>query len=404
MGMGAIKGAAVLSALWLGVGPGMAQEAAPELAGPLDGRQIRVSRDSDHPMHLNAARATFSAVYLGGGLYVTANHFPQEGRVTEVIRAAGLAAEELPVSATDAHITLPEDPESWRQFLDNSGSVLDPAFDLALKVAPDDARTGARLVLAADPADYAGTVTFVGYAERAAGALVESTGDLELGQFVPRQIADRTGAFFVAYGTTVTGGMSGGGMWLELGGQPFLAGIAVRAGESQAVASAIAPFYGEIARVAEREGRSADHFARPLLLAAQRPGSAATVLRGAFFHEDLIGGPNDDRLAGGEGDDLLIGGPGNDLMSGGPGADVFGFAGAPTGDDQIYDFDPEEDRLHLPQANVTMEALLGVSGRTDEGHLVLRLPAGRVLIAGPGRTILEDGMLTEGNLISGALE
>ncbi|MEL6677574.1 MAG: hypothetical protein AAFQ51_02640, partial [Pseudomonadota bacterium] len=254
-----MRGTAVLAALAMAC-PGAVQA---QEGDPLAGRQVRVARDSTLPLHLNAARARFSAVYLGGGLYLTANHFPQEGVVTEVTRAAGLAAADGAVQAVDAHITLPEDPGTWRQFLDRSGGALDPAFDLAVKVGPADIRSGARLLLAADPVDYAGQVTFVGYAVAMDNALVESTGEIPPGRLVPRQIAGRAGAFFVAEGARVTGGMSGGGMWLKLGGRDYLAGIAVRAGDGITFASAIAPFYGEIAALAEAEGRAADHFARP---------------------------------------------------------------------------------------------------------------------------------------------
>ena len=69
-------------------------------------------------------------------------------------------------------------------------------------------------------------------------------------------------------------------------------------------------------------------------------------LNGDAGADRLDGGSGDDELNGGPGADRLDGGDGADRLHGGEGADVFIFA-AGHGDDTIYDFRDNEDKVDL---------------------------------------------------------
>ena len=69
-------------------------------------------------------------------------------------------------------------------------------------------------------------------------------------------------------------------------------------------------------------------------------------LFGKSGNDNLNGGAGDDYLNAEWGNDELDGGAGDDSLVGGPGADTFVFAGG-HGDDVIYDFTDDEDRIDL---------------------------------------------------------
>jgi Ca2+-binding RTX toxin-like protein len=65
--------------------------------------------------------------------------------------------------------------------------------------------------------------------------------------------------------------------------------------------------------------------------------------------DDLVrGGDGNDELSGGKGRDFLNGGHGDDTLKGGPGRDIFVFRRL-SGEDRIVDFDPQKDRIDLPE-------------------------------------------------------
>lgn len=85
-------------------------------------------------------------------------------------------------------------------------------------------------------------------------------------------------------------------------------------------------------------------------------GDGRDHVRGGHGDDTLSGGDGDDMIRGGEGDDILNGGTGRDLMWGGEGEDVFVFQ-ENAGQDQIFGFDADEDRLDFSQTGLTYEDL-----------------------------------------------
>ncbi|WP_417451016.1 calcium-binding protein [Kordiimonas sp.] len=84
-------------------------------------------------------------------------------------------------------------------------------------------------------------------------------------------------------------------------------------------------------------------------------GNSDDTLYGGAGNDELDGGAGDDQMFGGagndflearDGDDTLWGGAGDDNMDGGAGADTFGFVTG-SGDDEIWSFNADEDRLDL---------------------------------------------------------
>ena len=82
---------------------------------------------------------------------------------------------------------------------------------------------------------------------------------------------------------------------------------------------------------------------------------------GEFKFPIMTGDAGDNVLDGKRGNDTLNGGPGHDILQGGPGADRIDLSnwndngtdsdtviiGSGDGNDQIYDFNPDEDKINL---------------------------------------------------------
>lgn len=85
-------------------------------------------------------------------------------------------------------------------------------------------------------------------------------------------------------------------------------------------------------------------------------GEGRDHIRGGHGDDTLSGGDGDDMVRGGDGDDILNGGAGRDLMWGGDGADTFVFQ-ANSGQDRIFGFDADEDRLDFSATGLSFEDL-----------------------------------------------
>ncbi len=91
-------------------------------------------------------------------------------------------------------------------------------------------------------------------------------------------------------------------------------------------------------------------------------GDGDDVLKGGRGNDTLDGGLGNDLLKGGKGADTLVGGDGNDTLAGGKGADVFVFDAvlSPGNVDQLRDFKPGEDTIHLSSAIFAAAGPVGV--------------------------------------------
>ncbi|MGV0107021.1 trypsin-like serine protease [Nostoc sp. DSM 114160] len=82
---------------------------------------------------------------------------------------------------------------------------------------------------------------------------------------------------------------------------------------------------------------------------------------GNTSNNNLNGGNGNDILIGGSGNDTFVGGLGNDTLTGGTGSDVFTINTASEGIDNITDFSPLDDTIHVSQ--------IGFGGGLSEGIL-----------------------------------
>ena len=78
------------------------------------------------------------------------------------------------------------------------------------------------------------------------------------------------------------------------------------------------------------------------------------LLDGDDGNDLLVGGSGIDAMGGGKGDDLLLGGAGNDGLFGDEGRDTFVFASG-EGADIIFDFEPGEDAIALPENHILIQ-------------------------------------------------
>ena len=335
-----------------------------------------VDPSSSEIAHLASVDVKSSGVHIGGGLHLSANHSPLPGGASTAIAQRGLAGESRARRTTEYDFTLPPDPETWSRFLDSA--LIRTGFDISLHVGERLGGGGAYdgpfapLLIAADGDDVSGRAILTGYPTAArsltggAGVLHQVEGVLKRGDFVSDEVDGAAGGFFRIRETEAVGGMSGGGAFVEMDvdrdGAPetYLIGVSSRvlrataangATYAETQVAAIAPHYGALAAtirsLAGPQAFTADDFGRITLLSGQKPGSNRTTVRGAFFHENIFGGPNADRLIGGGGDDALFGRRGDDILSGGDGADRFVFENR-GGGDRVTDFSARAgDRLDL---------------------------------------------------------
>lgn len=380
--------------------------------------------------HLSAVQVKFSGVHIGGGIYLTANHFPAAGGAGTAIPMRGLDGESPSHPTLESDFTMPADIGAWPDYLadDDNPATTDPVlvgFDMAahLDIRSEGLRydgPAAPMLIMADAADLVGMgASVMGYpvsppnGEPARSTLYESQGQIILAG--EEEVAEDLGRYWIVDGATALNGMSGGGTWVSYETPDgvtadYLIGTLSRIYETEdpvspagfgAISVDISAQYHDLAAMIEGltgdQARSADDFARNLLMAGQGAGSVYTDVMGTFFHEDiwgsaaanfLSGGGGDDRLYGGEGDDTLSGGEGDDTLTGGAGRDLFtGFGG--SGTDRITDFAAAEDVLDLSAYFQSLEEVLAAVTELPDGALQIDLSLATVAGATGGLLILD---------------
>ena len=397
-----------------------------------------VSSTSTDLVHLTAVEVKWSGVHIGGGIYFSANHSPSPGGSSTATPQRGLTGEAETHNTTEFDFTLPFGGQPWsayREDLDGNGSLetVMAGFDISLHAGDPLVSTSAfyngpaaPMIIANDPDDLSGTAVIVGYPEAGnslnglAGTLHQTSGTLAANGHTEQVVGGDQGGYYTIEGAEAVGGMSGGGTFLTFDpdgdgtSSSYLIGVVVRGGEyldsggavtgHYAESASLSPHYAEMAAAIESltgpDARTADDFARMVLMSAQSGGSALTTVTGQFFHEDIYGGVNDDTLlgAGGndqifgrEGADTVNGGDGDDTLSGGTGGDRFlGFGGGSA--DRILDFNAAEgDIVDLDSIFSNFAELLAAATEQGDGSLLITLPAG----AGGGSLVIEGTSLSD---------
>lgn len=100
-------------------------------------------------------------------------------------------------------------------------------------------------------------------------------------------------------------------------------------------------------------------------------GAGDDLADGGDGNDTLVGEAGNDTLFGGAGDDVLWGMAGDDWLIGGAGRDLFVITPG-SGNDTVFGFNPDEDRLVLPASGSTVEQVVA-SARVVGGATVLTL-------------------------------
>ncbi|MFV0408846.1 MAG: Hint domain-containing protein [Paracoccus sp. (in: a-proteobacteria)] len=398
---------------------------------------------SEEIRHLSMVQVKFSGVHIGGGIYLTADHFPAPGGSSNAVPQRGLDGAQASHPTTEYDFTMPADTSLWPDYLqdDDDPETADPVmigYDMAMHV---DERTGgdrydgpaAPMLIMADQSDLLGASSSItGYPgtppDGGASRSVpyETTGTIL--DYEEENVNDDIGRYWVIDGASVVGGMSGSGTWTgyttpdgDIG--DYLIGTVSSLYTSSDTISAgygalspdISSQYHDLAAAIEGltgdDARSADDFARNVLMTGQSPGTAFNDMNGSFFHEDIWGNFNDnimsglggddrlygmeghDLLLGGEGDDTLEGGGGDDSLTGGAGSDLFrGFSA--TGTDYIADFDPNADIVDLSEYFATIDEVRAAAVPQPDGSLLIDLSQGTLPAALSGFVRLEATSLS----------
>lgn len=317
-----------------------------------------VDPTSTEAEHLASVDVKFSGLHIGGGIYFSANHQPSEGGTSTAVPQASLDTEAEAHRTDEIDFTLPDDSAEWDDYLVDADSDGTPetvleGFDISLHVGRtlDDGSLydgfAVPLLIALDSGDLMGlTGTVTGYPSAANaldgqdGTLHETTGTIS--GYTSQSVAGDPAGYFTVTDAEILGGMSGGGLYVDYDAdgdgtaETYAVGTVARAGyvdypdpqedDYYARVADLAPQYADLAAAIEGltgdDARTADDFARMVILTGQSAGASETVFDGTFFHEDILGSVNADSLSGAGGDDLLEGAEGADTLSGGTGADT----------------------------------------------------------------------------------
>lgn len=311
-----------------------------------------VPADTAENIFLASAQVKHSGVHIGNGVFLSANHYPSPGGSSSAQLAQGLDTEADRVTTVEYDFTLPDDTSLWPQYgaSVDTQTLVRQEYDMALQVAEPMEGAAARMVIFSDPEEMTGNIINVGFPKynpitgenesKSNRDMFYSVGFLQEGSYSEHSLG---GGFIHTVGTgiSISDGMSGGGLFLELDpdgdgtAEYFLIGLTTRTNG----ATAIAPQYEVMASLIESLGRDADDFPRHVLMSGQNFGSSYTTVTGTFFNEDIYGGINSDTLFAGGGDDIL---------TGGGGGDTFIFSSY-DGHNVITDFSSPDDSIDVSQ-------------------------------------------------------
>jgi len=284
-----------------------------------------------------------SAVHLGNGVYLTDSRF----RVEEDGDGLRQDLTFIHGNGTDneqARFTLtPDAPQDIAIDLDGTGPD-----EIGLVRSGVDAGSKIGMVVYADPNSVAGDFSFIGYSRSEQGDVMRehhvtisegAYGDVVLNNRVEANDVWSTDGLPIPAGTT--GGYQGSGVFTEIDGQEYLAGVLVGPStEGPAQAFKVDPVsdnYQVLAAEMLKTG-DADAYARNLLVASEDGGT----LDGTGLNEDFLGDAGDDTFIGRAGDDSMSGGEGNDFLRGGADNDTLEGDGGNdrlvggTGEDQLF--------------------------------------------------------------------
>ena len=275
-----------------------------------------VDPNSTESEHLTSVDVKFSGTHIGGGIYFSANHYPQVGGASTAVPQSSLTGEGETHATVEYDFTLPTGSDPWLAYrVESTGDatitsddVISVGYDLSLHVG--DTITGGdfydgpamSLLIANDLSDMFGTVTIVGFPSAANsldgnnGTMHETSGTLL--STGTTDVGGDAGGFITVDTADVVGGMSGGGNFLDFDadGDGNLETYLI-AGTSRTLftdnpfpipdttyvqSTAIAPHYADLASTIEAltgaDIRTADDFARMTLLSAQTLGSSLIMV------------------------------------------------------------------------------------------------------------------------------
>ncbi|MDJ0630063.1 MAG: hypothetical protein QNJ44_17535 [Rhodobacter sp.] len=317
------------------------------------------------------------AVHLGNGVYLTDSRFRIEedgtGLSTQLtfIHGQGTDNEQAPfvVDETIGNANARD--------LDKAGPD-----EIAFISTGVDAGNRMGMVIYADPNEAQGDFLITAYSRSEDGEnMREYDATIAPNAFQDIVLKNRTEAndVWVVDGVEMAGGFQGSGIYQEIDGQDYLAGILVgpaQVGEDLTfVADPVGDNYQTLAKRMLLVG-TADDYGTNMLVAS----SAGGRFRGTDLNEILKGKAGNDLLIGRGGADRLIDGAGADRLRGGEGSDVFVFVD--DGEyDRALDFDLADDLIDLTDFGVTYGDLIF----SDLGN-------GRVRIdIGDDRFLVKDG-------------
>jgi len=278
-----------------------------------------IGAERNDPNGLKEAGAT----HLGNGVYLTDSRF----RVEDDGEGMSKAHTFIHGRGTDneqASFVVPTSSDgSVAVDLDGAG-----ADEVAVVKTGVDAGTKIGMVIYADPDEVAGDFNIIGYSRSEQGEVMReyevtisenAYQDITLNNRVEANDVWATDGLPIP--ADMLGGFQGSGVFQEVDGTQYLAGVLVgpvRGPADQAfVVDPVSDNYQELAEQMLEVGE-ADDYARNLLVAKSTGGE----LLGTDLNEDFIGSEADDTLSGDGGDDDLDGGAGDDLLRGGRGNDT----------------------------------------------------------------------------------
>jgi len=299
-----------------------------------------------------------SAVYIGGGYFLTAGHVITSGFLERQFDnliatfSEEIDDQELRASLNEEFIL---NQNIWN--LGNWGgngeetdiALLKPStlinFDESISLSP--------LIVFQNPDNAFGSMATFGYPAEGGfdgSTFTESSGFLYENQYDSAIVLGHIWNAWDVSELENVGGNSGGGVWLTFDAagngtsDRYLAGILSGQNLGAAIVSVIGDVYQELANILDQSGSASDYAANTIVADLSTP-DAQTIL-GTFFNENIYGSYSPDTIFAGDGDDSifgrgnsdqLYGGLGNDILQGGDGRDEL--QGGDGIDTAVFEYD-----------------------------------------------------------------